>query len=223
MPAPANPNRLPDIQKALKRAKPADQIPLESLAVIWGTAKSRFVTVKNAMPDFPSPILQNGAHIFPAKEALQAMLNWETRFHKDAADKAKRIDAILGKTKKGRVDAASTAAMPIRDMAVLSKLAAEVEERERDQREYIPAAEVERTAGDVFSELSEFMAGLSNKVDPNGLLDPTIRAAIDEGSAKALLGFHARMKQLLNPHVAPSGNRKSPSSTRGTSPRRKRQ
>jgi hypothetical protein len=223
MPAPANPNRLPDIQKALKRAKPGDQIPLEALAVIYGTAKSRFVTVKNTMVGFPSPILQNGAHIFPAKQALQAMLDWEMRHHKDAASKAERINAILGKTKEGRADAKGAAAMPVRDLAVLSRMAAETEERERDQRLYIPAAEVERVASDVFSELSEFMGGLSNKVDPNGMLEPTIRAAIDDGSAKALLGFHARMKTLLNANAEPNRVGSATSRTRGTSPRRKRQ
>lgn len=220
MPAPSNPNRLPDIKSALRRAKPADQLSLEALAVIYGTSKQRFVTVKNAMPGFPSPIAQGTSHVFPAKAALQAMLNWETRHHAAAAAKADRQNAILGKIKPERAQAIADAAIPVRDLAIMSRLAAETEERERDQRLYIPAAEVERTASDVFSELSEFMAGLSNKVDPNGLLDATIRALIDDGSAKALLGFHARMKTLLNANADTSRSGKPSNRARSTRARR---
>lgn len=198
MGAKANPNRRSDIAAALKKAKPDAMLSLEDLAFIWGTTKGPFVTAKKQMVGMPAPVLSGTSHIYPARQALKAMLDFETRNDAAAASRQKKSDAILGTLTRDRHEQAASTAIPVRDLQVLNRMATEIEQRERDQRLYIPAAEVARDVGDVFSELSEFMAGLSNKVDPNGLLDPNLRALIDNNAADALLGWHRKLKDLLD-------------------------
>jgi hypothetical protein len=220
--AKANPNRRSDIAAALKRAKPNDMLSLEDLAFVYGTTKGPFVTAKKQMPGMPQPILQGTQHIYPARAALKAMLDFETRNDAAAVDISRRRDAILGTLTRDRHEEATSAHLPARELQILNRLAAEVEEREREQRAYIPAAEVARTAGEVFSALSEFMASLSNRVDPNGLLDPKLRTIIDTGGAEALLGFHKTLRLLLNADAVSGTPRTTPDRARKSRVRRKR-
>lgn len=222
MGATANPNRRSDIAAALKRAKPNDMITLEDLAFIYGTTKGPFVTAKKQMTGMPQPVLQGTVHTYPARAALQAMLTYEKRNDAIADDRAKRTNAILGNLVKDRMDETATNALPARELQILNRMATEIEERERNQRLYIPAGEVAATAGAVYSDLSEFMAGLSNKVDPNGLLDPALRALIDTNAANALLGFHRQLKLLLDADVVAGSPGGAPSSARKPRTRRKR-
>lgn len=197
-------------------------LTLANLAVVWGVSKARFVSVMPQIVGMPEHIEQGNVHIFPAKAALQAMLRHETRHDDAARQREERTKAILGGLRKEREEAA-TAGIPPRELQILNRLAAEIEERERLQREYIPAAEVSRTAGDVFSALSEFMASLSNRVDPNGLLDPRLRALIDTNGAEALLGFHKTLKVLLNADAVTGPPGGAPSRARKPRTRRKRE
>jgi hypothetical protein len=209
MGATANPNRRGAIAAALKRCKADSMLSLEDLAEIWGVVKSRFVTVKNKMPDFPPPIPQGTSHIFEARTALKAMQAFERR-HDDAAQKLKKTtDAILGNVRTGRLDQIDTGHTP-RDLSVLSRLAAEAEERERAQREYIPKAEVAQRVGDVFEEISNFCSRLSNEIDPHGRLDPKVRAKIDERAAEALRRSNKILKDLLSPDANQGSSGKPP-------------
>lgn len=221
MGAKANPNRRGDIEAALKRAKPADWMSLEDLAYIYGATKGPFVTAKKNMIGFPPPKLQGTAHIYPARKALKAMLDYEARHDKASAAVEARRKALLHGTAKRRDAAATAESIPVRDLAVISRLAAETEERERAQRLYIPASEVALVAGDVFGELSEFMADLSNKVDPNGLLTADLRAAIDTQGARALAGFHKRMKAILTADAVAGTDRSADGGGSRPRPRRK--
>ncbi len=220
MGAKANPNRRGDIQRALKKAKPEDMLSLEDLAFIYGATKGPFVTAKKQMVGMPPPVLQGTQHIYPAKAALKAMLDYEMRNDAAADDRARRTKAILGTIAGDRMDQSS--GLPARELQILNRTAAEIEERERAQRRYIPAEEVAMVAGEVFSELSEFMAGLSNKLDPNGLLDPRLRALIDTGGAEALLGFHRKMKDILDADADHADPGRAPSRARRAPTRRKR-
>lgn len=222
MGASPNPNRRSDIAAALKRAKPNDMITLEDLAFIYGTTKGPFVTAKKQMTGMPAPVLQGTVHTYPARAALQAMLNYEKRNDAIADDRAKRTNAILGNLVKDRMDETASNALPARELQILNRMATEIEERERNQRLYIHASEVSQTAGEVFSELSEFMAGLSNKIDPNGLLDPALRAVIDTNGSEALLGFHKRLKLLLDADVLAGSPGRAHDSARKPRSRRKR-
>lgn len=220
MGAKADPHRRANIADALKKAKPNDMLSLEDLANIYGVTKGPFVTARKMMVGFPPPVPQGTAFIYNAKRALKAMLDYVTRH--DAATEAveKRKNALLAGTSARRDAAAMNESIPVRDLAVLSRLAAETEERERQQGAYIPAAEVARVAGDVFGELSEFMADLSNKVDPNGLLAPDLRELIDRQGAIALSGFHKRMKTILTADALAGSNRST--DARGREPRARR-
>lgn len=209
-----NRNRRADIKAALKKAKPDDVLDLETIAIIWGTAKSRFVTVRDTMADFPQPMAgQGNKYIYPARKALQSMLDHETRHDEAAKAREARTNAILGKTgrRKGDDDAGRHS---VNELATLSRLSAEIEEREREQGEYLPVAEVAAIAGDVFSEISEFMAALPNKMDPNGLLPPELRTMIGAQGKEALLQLHRKMKQVLSPDAKPRSSRTAPRRSR---------
>lgn len=222
MGATANPNRRADITAALKRVKPNDMLSLEDLANIYGTTKGPFVTAKKRMPGFPPATLAGTSHIYPAQKALRAMLDFETRHDAAAETRAQKTAVMLGQIQKRRTDEALNASIPVRDLMVINRMAAELEERQRIQREYIPAAEVAFVAGEVFSELSEFMAGLSNKIDPNGLLDPTLRKMVDDAGAEKLLGFHRKMKNILNADADSGSPRAKDAGARPARVRRKR-
>jgi hypothetical protein len=131
-------------------------------------------------------------------------------------------DAILGNMRERRVETVAGSGMEPRQLQILSRMSAEIEQRERDQRLYIPAAEVTQIAGDVFSEISEFVAGLSNMIDPNGLLDPALRVLIDDNARTALLGFHKRLKVLLDADAHTSTPGGAVSGARKSRPRRQR-
>lgn len=214
----SNRNRRADIKAALKRAKPDDVLELEALAIIWGTTKPRFVTVRNTMADFPQPMPgQGNKYIYPARVALQSMLDHETRHDADAKARAARTDAILGRTGK-RAVSDDSARHSVSELATLSRMAAEIEEREREQGEYLAVAEVAAVAGEVFSEISEFMASLPNKMDPNGLLPPELRVMIGSQAKEALLQLHRKMKQVLSPDAKPRTSRTAPRRTRKARP-----
>jgi hypothetical protein len=222
MGATANPNRRADITAALKRVKPSDMLSLEDLANIYGTTKGPFVTAKKRMPGFPPATLAGTSHIYPAQKALRAMLDFETRHDAAAETRAEKTAQMLGGIQRRRDKEAVNASIPVRDLMVINRMAAEIEERERTQREYIPASEVAFVAGEVFSELSEFMAGLSNKIDPNGLLDPGLRKLVDDAGAEKLLGFHRKMKNILNADANAGSPREAPARARQPRARRKR-
>lgn len=196
-------------------------LTLAALATIWGVSKARFVSVVPSFVGMPEPIQQGQSHLYPARKALTAMLRHETRHDDAAKEREARTNAILGGVKKTRDAAATDSSLPPRDLAILNRLATETEQRERDQGLYIPAAEVARDVGDVFSELSEFMAGLSNKVDPNGLLDPKLRALIDTSGAEALMAWNRKLKKLLDADAVEGTDRGT--AGRARKPRARRQ
>lgn len=197
MAAQGNPHRRQDLEDALKRAKPRDRLTLEQVSLLWGVTKQRFVTVKNAMAAFPGVADTVGnLHYFPARAAIKAMLAHEKRFDQMASDRAARADAILGKS-RGLAGAGSTFSPT--ELATMSRLAAEIEERERAQGEYVPVAEVAAIAGEVFSIISDFCSRLSNEIDPHGRLPPDTRRLIDEGSHRSLLQCHTELKDMLSP------------------------
>lgn len=215
-----NLHRRKDLSTALRKAKPDDLLTLEALALVWGVTKPRFVTVRNAMADFPAPLPgQGNIYEYPARKALDAMLKHEMRHDEAARARQARTAAILGKGARGRAndDAGNHT---VNELATLSRMRAEIEEQERDQGLYAPMAEVAAVAGDVFSEISDFMRGLSNKMDPHGLWPAELRAQIDEQGDKALLGLHKRMKEVLSPDAKPRGNRTASGGARRTRARR---
>lgn len=195
--AKSDPKRLKDLEAALGRAKPRDRLTLEECAVLWGVTKPRFVSVRNQMPAFPDPVDKEGnVFFYPARKALQAMLGYERRHDELAKARQSRADAILGKHRVSRTEGDDGSHSP-NELATLSRIAADAEERERLQRLYVPIDEVVTIAGDVFGEVSDTLSQLAMLIDPHGRLDPKVRADIDKEAKGVLLRCHRRMKDIL--------------------------
>ena len=209
--------RISDLRAALKRANADDMISLEGCADIWGVSKPRFVNVRKRFATFPDPIPDGNKHLYPAREALQGMLDNLERIRSDAAERAKRQAAILGGED---LEEALLHHTP-QELVTLNRLQADIAQREHAQGLYIPIAEVQRVAGAVFSEISDFMSRLSNLIDPHGRLDPADRVLIDKEGRERLLEVHARLKVLLSDHADTTDLRKTGSAGKARS-RRKR-
>lgn len=204
-----NLERVQDIQRASKRAKAGDQLSLAELALIWGVGKGAFVNVRERMGGFPDPTPGPGnSLLYPAVDALKVMLEYETRADAAERERQTRAAAILGmrggrgRRKKDEVH------LPPSELLKLSRLRAEIEQRERDQGLYVLRSEVENLFGDVFGVQSEWLGQLSLKCDPNGLWDPEVRAAVDEAGRECLLLIHAELSDML-PEDADSGPRRA--------------
>lgn len=203
----ANITRRADLEAAAARAKPKDLILLQDLAKIYGTSKTNFVNVLREIEklyDVPVPVPgPHGAHLYPARKTLLLILRFEKRHDDLHASLQARTAAIMGKGIKGKVENPEDVMLPIGEIATLSRVMAETEERERDQGLYVPIADVAATAGRVFSMLSGYLSTLEAHVDPNGLLSPQIRGAINMGGKDLSLQIHAEMKDMLSGHASP--------------------
>jgi hypothetical protein len=213
MPRGPNLDRRRDLEAALKRAKPKDEISLSGLADLYGSSKQNFVNVLRNIEkrfDMPPWREEEGTrqHLYPARAAIDVLLKWEKRNDAAHAERAKKTAAILGKAagnrpKKSDSSAGEDALLPIGDMISLNRAMMLTEERERDQGLYCPLSDQAATAGRVFSLVSSFLSNLSANVDPNGLLPAEVRAVIDEGGHRTALKMHAEMKDMLSGDAIP--------------------
>lgn len=201
-----NLSRRADLERALKRAKPKDEITIDVMAELWGVSKQRFVNVlRDIEKQVDMPAWRLGprqVHLYPAKAAIAALLAYEKRNDDMTAQLQERAAAILGRGEK-RKEAQQEAMLPISELATMSRLMAETEARERQQGLYVPVADVARIAGEVFGLLSDFLSDLPANIDPNGLLPADVRALIAEGGKNAALNVHARMKDMLSGDARP--------------------
>ncbi len=222
--SPQDAKRVKDLRAALKRAGADDLLALDECALIWGVSKPRFVTVRNQIAAFPDARpapkglgLQPNAIVYPARAALEAMLEYAQRHETAAKAKVARTDAMLGR-RRGADDAV-TMHTP-NELATINRTMIEIENREREQGLYIPLAEVQAVAADVFSEISDFVGGFTNKLDPHGVLAPDLRKRMDEIGREAQLSFHRRMRDMLGGDAVAEGNRDTSRRTRRAPARR---
>jgi len=198
-----NMDRRDRLRRALRKVKPGDKWTLTEIAIVWGTTKQRFITVRKSIEDefgFPphEKAKSGNDHLFEAKPALEAMLAYETRNDVVKKDRQQRLSRMVEGTKK---PVAESFAMPARELLEVNRLAREVEEREIQQRELISFAEVQRTVGIAFSKISTFINELPSILDPNGELPAEITARLDAKARDALLSLHAEIKGLLTQDV----------------------
>jgi hypothetical protein len=212
--------RLVDLAAALKKAKPKDVVTLETLSAIWGVAKPRFVTVARNFIDFPEPVGKEGnAYLLPAQKCFRSMIDYLKRHQEASKSRATRLGALIGSDQMAEHMAGG---FSIAELARANQLAAELEQRQRDQGLFIPAADVQRTIGLVFSEISEFMSNLSNLIDPHGnRFSPALRSAVDTAAHEQLLRVHGQLKGMLSPDVKPNPTRKPARKPRKAPARRK--
>lgn len=190
-----NAQRLTDLKAALAVAKKTDMLPLAACAALWGVTKPRFVNKRAEMATFPEGIPGQGNSLdYPAIKAIKAMIAYIERHQKDRETRAASQARLIGRGARAEALSQHTPA----ELATLNRLRADIEHDEREQGLYCPIADQQQIAGEVFSELSEFMSTLSNQIDPHGRLAPDVRVAIDSKAHEALLKFHTRMKGLLS-------------------------
>lgn len=193
-----NETRRADIRRALRRVKPEDEWQLEDFAVVWGVVKSRFITLRNSMVDFPVPRRSGtgNSYLYPAKAGLEAMLAHETRHDAARKERQSRQQRLL-EGKRKRSPANESMALPVDELLKINRLAQEIEARESAQRETVDAADVRRTAGLIFAKVTTFVANFVSIVDPNGELTADFRSRLDERGREALLSLHADIEGLL--------------------------
>ena len=189
----SNAKRLIDLRAALKVAKRNDKLELKALAALWGTSKARFVNKRDEMGEFPDPEVDGNRFLYPAIPTLKAMIAYITRHEADDAHKQQLMERLVSKGGKQSL----LQGLPVAELIRMNVLATDIEERERKQRLYIAAAEVERVAGAIFSKISNLLSNLSKRVDPHGRLPASVRKLIDEQASKLLLWVHAEIKGVL--------------------------
>jgi hypothetical protein len=223
-----NLERVKALQSGVKRAKLGDKLSFTELALLWGVSKGAFTNVRQRMTGFPAGEPGPGNSIlYPAKQALEVMLEYETRADAAEQERQSRAAAIMGLDRKGGRRKKEQVYLPPSELLKLSRLRAEIEERERNQGEYVPRAEVRATAARTYAILSEHLGQLDLRVDPNGLLPAETRAKLGEQGRKALLAIHAELSDMLGADVdhGPSRTPKRRGPAGGaerTPPRRKR-
>lgn len=197
-----NLTRVKDLQAAIRRAKKGDALSLTELAMIWGVSKGAFVNVRQKMVGFPAGEQGPGNSIlYPAAEALKIMLDYETRADEEERERQSRAAAIMGLNRKNGRRPKAEVFLPPSELLKLSRLRAEIEERERNQGEFVPRSDVRSTAARIYAVLSEHLGQLELRVDPNGLLPAETRNRIGAEGRKALLAIHSELSDMLGADV----------------------
>lgn len=193
-------NRLKAALIKAKRAKKKNpKLTNTELCGIVGISKGAFTQLKNQIDDFPPH--EEGprnSQVYPAIEALEAIIAHETAEDEEEAARRKIVNEIIGASKpRGRKKKSPEVWLPPSEMMKYSRLQAEIEERERSQGEYIPVQEVRDLAGRIYATVKEPLQQLELKVDPNGLLTADQRARISELGRTALLGIAREIEGAL--------------------------
>lgn len=198
-PSKPNPQRRKALAAALKKLAPEDMLSLEELATLWGTAKTRFTNVKQDMIrtgyDFPPPVKgPKNSNLYLAKQAVEVMLDYETRNDRTAMEKDQVIKQILGHGNSEE----NQGVIPISELAILNREAARAEDRARKQGEVTPVAKAAAVAGEVFSIITDFFGDLDARVDPNGQLPRDVRSKIKELGAAAQIQLYEAIESELS-------------------------
>ena len=207
----ANYDRIRRLENALRRVRKDDVLSNTELTDLVGISKGAFTNLRNAIDTFPAaqPGKRNEL-LYPAKPAIEALLRHEKREDEAEAERQKRAAQImgLGTTKRRRK---TDIVLPPSEMLKLSHLRAEIEERERQQSEYVPVAEVRDMAARVYGVLGNHLSQLEQRVDPNGLLPPDVRALLGEQGRKAQLEIHRELGDMLTDDAVRKPSRTSKS------------
>ena len=193
-------NRLKAALTKAKRAKAKNpMLSNTELVHLYGVSKGAFTNVKNQISAFPDA--EEGPRntlLYPAVAAIEALIAYETREDEEEAARRKLANDIVGASgNRGRRKKSPEIFLPPSEMMKYSRLQAEIEERERQQGEYIPVQEVRDLAAAIYGVVKEPLQQLELKVDPNGLLTAEQRAKISELGRTALLGIARQIEGAL--------------------------
>lgn len=220
-----NPNRRQSLKIALEKADQHDLVGLDFLAGLWGVSKPRFVNVKRELEqhyDFPQ--FQQGpgnTHLYPAKAAIEVLLNWETRNDNHQRSKIDQSRRILGLTDDAKAESALSIHSP-QELLILSRLNADLRQQERDQGLWLRVEDVSSTTAEVFFMISEVLSDLDNQLDPNGFFEPTIRIKLKDLGHGLLNKVHDGLKVLLDADGQPNSGENAPTFGRPSPKKRSR-
>jgi hypothetical protein len=156
-------------------------------------------------------VISGNEQLYPRRESLDAMWQWEVRNDQIAADKQARIARLLG------VENQDTTMPSITDMAKASQVRGEIEQRMVFQRQLLATNEVTRVASKIFELLSSRLGNLGTVLDPNGALAASQRDAVDKLGSDLLLRMHAELRDML---VGDAGLKPTRSGNPGSRPGR---
>lgn len=197
----ANQHRRRDFERALANVQPDDEVTLVDLTALWGGTKANFSNVRaqiTTMFGWPAPREgDRGTLFWPAKESYEQVLRYLSRNDEAAAQRAAKINALLGRDQDS-----DASVLPVSELAQLSRVRAEIEERERQQGAYAPLADIAATAARVFGLMSSTLGTLEMQADPNGKWPTDVRKAVHKAGTDLLLRIHAEMKDMLSGNVA---------------------
>ena len=191
----SNIERVNSLRRALAKAKKVKgddpRLSNTELCAVLNIGKSAFTTLKNKIPNFPTAEDgPRGSQIFPAIEAIEALLAYETRADEEEEARRALAAGIVGSSRPtGRRKKSPEVWLPPSELMKYSRLQAETEERERTQGEYVPVQQVRDLAGRIYSRIKSPLQRLELKVDPNGLLTAEQRQQIGELGRTALLAI----------------------------------
>lgn len=194
----ANLERVTRLQSAMKRAGADDKLSHTELAQLWGISKGAFTNLRNRVDGFPDG--EEGPRnslLYPAKAALKALFEYETRADQAEQERQKRAAEILGMDRGRGRRKRDEIILPPSEMLKLSRLRGEIEQREREQGEYIHRDKVRGVGARIYGVLNDALSRLEERVDPNGLLPAEQRARIGELGRTALVAIHADLSETL--------------------------
>lgn len=198
----SNLDRIGRLEAAHKKARKGQKLSLTELAALFGVAKGTFVNTRNKIAAFPDPEQGSGNQIlYPAKAAIKALLDYETRADDEELERQKQAAAIIGAAERPRGKKKTDVFLPPSEMLKLSRLRAEIEERQRQQGEYVPISEMRNLAARIYGVLNDQLSQLELRVDPNGLLPAEVRLKVSELGRAAMLEIHRDMSDTLGVDV----------------------
>lgn len=215
MPTPIPPDRLPRLKKALNDYSAKDMESQQKLAELYGVALSRFTTlIKSRLKDFP-PAKTKGdrTNWYPARAAIQVMINYTEGKGALKRESAQRAAAVLAGEPVPATDGESPAAknpgwpeglMTPQELDRLASAQTRIWRLKKEQGEYVLRSEVEDMARRVFSLITQRIMNIPNIVDANGKLPPAERAALQRECREINLALYRETEGLLD--HADSGN-----------------
>lgn len=187
------------LTKAKKVAKQKPTLSNTELTALFGVSKGAFTNVKAQIADFPDGVEgPRNQVLYPAIPALTALIAYETREDEEEAARRALANEIVGASKpRGRRKKSPEVFLSPTEMLKYSRVQAEIEERQRLQREYVPKQEVSSLASRIYEKIKDPLQQLELKVDPNGLLSAEQRTLISELGRTALLGIAREIEGAL--------------------------
>jgi len=197
MPTPLDPKRVPTLKAALDRFQPDELVPQRELATIYGVSPARFSSlIKTRFEGFP-PGERRGdkTNWFPAHAALKIMIAYADGKGNAKQEQARKVRDFLS----AKEDAAPVQPVLLTP-AELDKLAS-AETRAfqlaKMKGDVIPRSQVRETAQGIYQRLARFMASLPHEIDPNGQLNPKIRADLEKRCNATHSAFYEDLKNFL--------------------------